>query len=127
MHVKSTILISNCKLWISLFFEKRYMTVFFMMMMMMATIRKTLLRMLHLHPAHWHSLKTQLQQPLVPEAFPIWFLAVGIFPLLSSLSHFLSSFSAHCIRKVSLSDVRGLASLTLQRANIIHAMCTFLL
>lgn len=88
MHVKSTILISNCKLWISLYFEKRYMTVFFMMMMMVI-IMKTLLRMLHLHPAHWHSLKTQLQQPLVPEAFPIWFLAVGFCPFLSSLSFFL--------------------------------------
>lgn len=89
MHVKSTILISNCKLWISLFFEKRYVTVFFtMMVMMMAIIKRTLLRILHLHPAHWHSLKKQLQQPLVPEAFPIWFLAVGFFPFLSSLSCF---------------------------------------
>lgn len=91
MHVKSTILISNCKLWIGLFFEKRYMTVFFMMMMM-AIIMKTLLRMLHLYPAHWHSLKKQLQQPLVPEAFPIWFLAVGFFPFPSSLSCFCLLF-----------------------------------
>lgn len=102
MHVKSTILISNCKLWISLFFElKRYMTVFFMMMMI---IIKTLPRMLHLHPAHWHSLKKQLQQPLVPEAFPISFLAVGFLPFYS-LSPIFVFFSAHCIRKFNLSDI----------------------
>lgn len=49
--------------------------------------------MLHLHPAHWHSLKKQLQQPLVLEAFPIQFLAVGFFPFFSSLSSFCLLFS----------------------------------
>lgn len=77
---------------------KTYMAVFLMMITMMM-IMKTLLRMSH--PAHWHSLKKQLQQPLVPEAFPIWFLAVGLFPgfflsllVLSSFQHIASGSSA---------------------------------
>lgn len=36
-------------------------------------------------------------------------------------------FAAHCVRKFSLLDIWGLVSLILQRANVIHAMCTFLL
>jgi len=106
MHVKSTILISNCKLWISLFFElKRYMTVFFMMMVMTIII-KTLLRMLHLTPCTLALLNKAAATALGAGAFSrlvpsSW----GFFPFFFLPLPFFVFCSAHCIGKFSVSDI----------------------